>query len=144
MFCKNCGAENRNDSKFCLHCGAKLGNYLKPNENLIMPNDIKMQQQNKSTRKICSVLYIIAICSLLLSGVAVFCSLFFFAVPLIIVSGIFMVVTIGLGIANLTLHIKQKKKNKQYKQDRANQTNARQKLPPQTLPPQDDQINYKR
>ena len=45
MFCKECGEENRNDRKFCSNCGANLVDYTKPREDLIMPEEIKKEQE---------------------------------------------------------------------------------------------------
>ena len=44
MFCDQCGTENRNDRKFCSNCGAKLHDYTKPKENLIMPEEITFEK----------------------------------------------------------------------------------------------------
>lgn len=44
MFCNQCGAENRNDRKFCANCGAPLHDYTKPKENLIMPEEVENAQ----------------------------------------------------------------------------------------------------
>ncbi len=45
MFCDQCGTENRNDRKFCSNCGAKLRDYTKPRENLIMPDEVEKEQE---------------------------------------------------------------------------------------------------
>lgn len=45
MFCKECGEENRNDRKFCSNCGTELTDYTKPREDLIMPDEIKKEQE---------------------------------------------------------------------------------------------------
>ncbi len=143
MFCKNCGAENVNNSKFCLNCGAKLDDYTAPKKDLVMPDEIDNQQKNAKTQKICKILYILAVCSLLLSGIFVFCSLFALTIPFIVISTVFIVATIGLGIAYQSVKFHQAIKNRLLKQNIEGQT-TKQKLPTQTLPPQDDQINYKK
>ena len=137
MFCKNCGAENRNDSKFCMQCGAKLDDYTKPKQNLLMPDDVKIQNEIDRNKIIAKVLYYVGL-------VFIFCSLFFLKIPFIIVSIVCFVAMVGLSIANLCINKRVKKlknpiaKSKEQKADKA------EKLAEQTLPPQDDQINYKR
>ncbi len=144
MFCKNCGAENRNDSKFCMQCGAKLDDYTKPKQNLLMPDDVKIQNEIDRNKIIAKVLYYVGLLFLLAGLVFIFCSLFFLKIPFIIVSIVCFVAMVGLSIANLCINKRVKKlknpiaKSKEQKADKA------EKLAEQTLPPQDDQINYKR
>lgn len=66
MFCNECGTENRNDRKFCTNCGAPLTDYTKPRENLVMPEDVKKEQEqvikkNKTIKKFNIALAIIMI-----------------------------------------------------------------------------------
>ncbi len=71
MFCNQCGTENRNDRKFCTNCGAKLHDYTKPKENLIMPEEIQQAQNTVQKRN-----YIKKLTSILLFIFFVFaCSL---------------------------------------------------------------------
>lgn len=82
MFCDQCGEENRNDRKFCTNCGAKLKDYTKPRENLLMPEDVKIadgaikryKRTNLVLKIILALLVIIAIVFLILT--------FFFDEPL--------------------------------------------------------------
>lgn len=63
MFCSNCGKENRNDRKFCTECGAKLRDYTKPRENLLMPEDIEdakhTVKRNNSIKLVCGIIMFI-------------------------------------------------------------------------------------
>ncbi len=66
MFCNQCGEENRNDRKFCSNCGAKLRDYTKPRENLIMPEDVeKYEEKSKNYDKLLNIFKILMIISFL-------------------------------------------------------------------------------
>lgn len=61
MFCNECGHENRNDRKFCSNCGTKLRDYTKKDTNLVMPEDIKKEQEQvkakNHTSKVCNLVF---------------------------------------------------------------------------------------
>lgn len=75
MFCKECGAENRNDGKFCSNCGAKLTDYTKTptQEELLMPQDVvdntnkqKQAKKHYRVRQVVSIILIICACACVL------------------------------------------------------------------------------
>lgn len=70
MFCNKCGAENRNDRKFCANCGAPLRDYTKPRENLIMPEEIERKQSIVQSRNKIRLACNILMCVLFVLGVA--------------------------------------------------------------------------
>lgn len=47
MYCKECGAENKDNSKFCKYCGAKLNN----NDNAVMADSNDIIITNKESKK---------------------------------------------------------------------------------------------
>lgn len=79
MFCKECGKENRNDSKFCVECGAPLHDYTKPKQDLIMPEEIEKKQKAIKHKK--NISKIFNYISLSLIVVAVTFSILTFFVP---------------------------------------------------------------
>lgn len=96
MFCNECGEENRNDRKFCLNCGARLRDYTKPRENLLMPEDI-VKQQEKVTKKN----KVSKVCNLLLSiffMLAVVFTILLFALPKA-VETIFIILSLIFDVA---------------------------------------------
>ena len=77
MFCNQCGEENRNDRKFCSSCGAQLRDYTKPRENLLMPDDIKKEQEYvKNKNHLIKVFYISMAIILLIAAVLTITSFF--------------------------------------------------------------------
>ena len=78
MFCNECGTENRNDRKFCTNCGAKLIDYTKPRENLVMPEDIEKEQQLVAKRNSLSKRFNIALALILLAAIALTVATFLF------------------------------------------------------------------
>lgn len=107
MFCKNCGTENRNDSKFCLNCGEKLPDYTKPRENLLMPEDVKnaqvtAQKKEKLNRTILW-LNIVSIISLIIAVTFTILSFFKIKFVAIIIGLIFCAIYIILTIVNIAM-----------------------------------------
>lgn len=113
MFCKECGANNRNDAKFCAECGAPMVDYTKERENLLMPEDIKNEQEiNQSAKKknkLSMVLYILSWVAFVIANTLVFCSIYVFTIPLLIIGGILEVAWLGLLIASSVLSKSAKK-----------------------------------
>ena len=109
MFCGECGSKNRNNSKFCSNCGAKLPDYTKPKENLIMPEDIKKEQEliekRKKVRKICNILL-----ACFLTMAIIFTILTFFVSSALQLP--FAIVSVIIYIAFFTVLIIKKKKLK--------------------------------
>lgn len=72
MFCTNCGAENRDNAKFCKQCGSPLGS--SNNETLETYEDIIEPQENTGNTKriiticVCSIIFVIGICTLFLTA----------------------------------------------------------------------------
>ncbi len=87
MFCNECGTENRNDRKFCTNCGAKLNDYTKPRENLVMPEDIEKEQTNIAKRNSLIKKFNIALAIILLAAIALTVITFVYAGTLRLVLG---------------------------------------------------------
>ena len=108
MFCRDCGSENRNDSKFCTNCGKPMKDYTKPVENVIMPDDIKQKQeavknQNHTIKKLTIVMYI-----LFIAGIALLVGGFFIdsnVARIVLMTLGFVLITAGLA----TMMLKGKK-----------------------------------
>ena len=47
MHCYHCGAENRNDRRFCTECGAKLKSYTNPDQVITNSEDVKDEKPTK-------------------------------------------------------------------------------------------------
>lgn len=76
MFCNECGTENRNDRKFCSNCGASLIDYTKPRENLVMPEDVKKEQELVKKRNILTKRFNIALAIIMLVAIGLTISTF--------------------------------------------------------------------
>jgi len=89
MFCNECGTKNRNDRKFCTNCGAKLTDYTKPRENLIMPEDIEKQQQDIAKKNILSKRFNITLSIILIVAIILTISTFIIDTRFRLIVGIF-------------------------------------------------------
>lgn len=77
MFCNQCGTENRNDRKFCTNCGAALVDYTKPRENLVMPEDVKKEQELVKKRNTLIKRFNIALAIIMILAIGFTVSTFF-------------------------------------------------------------------
>jgi len=77
MFCNECGHENRNDRKFCAECGAKLKDYTKPVENVVMPQDIALEKEKVRVRNKISKTCNITFWTLLIASILLIVPVFF-------------------------------------------------------------------
>ena len=98
MFCNECGTENRNDRKFCTNCGAKLIDYTKPRENLIMPEDIEKKQEIVAKRKSLNKRFNIALALIMLITITLTVATFCFGVKLRIYLGASALVSCAIFI----------------------------------------------
>ena len=88
MFCNECGTKNRNDRKFCTNCGAKLTDYTKPRENLIMPEDIEKQQQDIAKKNLLCKRFNISLAIIMIVAIALTISTFVVNTKLRLIVGI--------------------------------------------------------
>lgn len=79
MFCTQCGTENRNDRKFCTNCGASLLDYTKPREDLVMPDDVKKEQELVKKRNLLIRRFNIALAVIMLFAIGLTISTFIFS-----------------------------------------------------------------
>lgn len=116
MYCKECGENNRNDRKFCTNCGAKLQDYTKPREDLIMPEEIKSKQDNITKFNKINRIISIVMALLLLLGIGFIVATFFTEGNLQLVFIVTCLVCLStyvvLWITNFTITKKKNKNNK--------------------------------
>lgn len=112
MFCSQCGTENRNDRKFCTECGAPLQDYTKPKENLIMPDEIKKEQEMVVKRNRVRKIFNFALCIIFVMAVA------FTIISFLVKNELrtaFAIVCVALFVVFLIVFIIKKKKLKKMK-----------------------------
>lgn len=57
MHCYNCGAENRNDRRFCTECGAKLKSYTNPDQ--VIANERDWVEEKPAKKRLFNKIVII-------------------------------------------------------------------------------------
>ncbi len=112
MFCKECGAKNKNDAKFCAECGKTMVDYSKERKDLLMPEDIKNKQDiNKKLQKynkVSKILYILSWVFFAIATIFVFCSIYVYPTTFLIIGIVFEVIWFGLLITLSIINHKSK------------------------------------
>lgn len=105
MYCKQCGEQNRNDRKFCVNCGARLTDYTKPKDNLLMPDDvIKTNKKKKRLKKLnlfCNIMAVVFI--VFAVGLVVTSYIVSKKFDITIIYSILAIVCLGLSIVMLLI-----------------------------------------
>lgn len=115
MFCSQCGTENRNDRKFCSQCGAKLPDYTKPREDLVMPEEVNAKHaESVKIKQSIRTLHISMWIMFVLGAVAIVVSFFFKDIPQLVCASIglvFLIVFFILALVKDHYYKKQRKLN---------------------------------